>query len=353
MVFYGGDTDPAKSLLVDVGAGLTVTADISIEPGRTRSWHIRGVAIEGATGQPLAGFVISALPVDPSASRVVLMSARSDEQGRFDIPGVTPGRYWVRSGFNRMAAGVLVEVGNADLEGVRYVRNRSFRISGRVVIEGREGDLDAGTLRLGLANAGEGGAEASLKPDGTFTISANLEDGDYRFVIAPILRSPSAVALQQSPAIDGSSAFLQNAYVKSIRSGEGDILNQPFTLRNLSDNPVMVIINTNGGVIEGRVISERQELVGRAFVALIPASPVPVSRRPDRYKSAFTDAAGRFRISALPPGEYKLLAFEEFTESGLWMTPEFANAYEGRTHTIRISEGGKEVVEVTAIRVNR
>jgi hypothetical protein len=278
-----------------------------------------------------------------------------------------------------MAAGVLIEVGNADLENVRYVRNRSFRISGRIVIEGREGDLDVNSLRLGLVNLGEGGAEASLKPDGTFTISANLEDGDYRLAIAPILRPPSAAVLQQSTAIDGPSASLQNAYVKSIRSGEGDILNEPFRLRNVSDNPVMIVINLNGGVLEGRVVTGRQEPADRAFVSLIPASQVPVSIRPDRYKSASTDASTFSHAKAVlgtrrNPYELKLTVSitrrhlkEVCSEGamlgrdehdgccaagdmyGAWQDPLFLSRLEGLGRAVRIDDGAGLTLEITTV----
>jgi hypothetical protein len=80
-------------------------------------------------------------------------------------------------------------------------------------------------------------------------------------------------------------------------------------------------------------------------VALIPESPL-LRVRDDLYVSASTDAAGRFHLRTIAPGDYKLFAWE-YVEPGAWHDPQFLAPYEQFGEPIRINEGKNPEARVT------
>src|SRR6202030_2834833 len=97
-----------------------------------------------------------------------------------------------------------------------------------------------------------------------FTVSASA--GDFRINIAPILNVASARS--QPPAA------LQNAYVKSIRLGNTDVLNGPIHLDRQPSAALEVVIATNPGALNGQVVKS----------AVGPAADVPVVLIPDNRR---------------------------------------------------------------------
>jgi hypothetical protein len=345
LVFYGGETDFQKSRPVEIGSGGNVGAiDIPIEAGKTRALRIRGVAIDGVTGRPLAGFMLNAMPEDASPTLVVSVGTAADPNGRFEISGVTPGRYRLRTGFSLDPVGMLVEVGNTDLENVQYVRNTPGKVFLRVAVEGRANDTDVDLLPIGLRIPGGSVKGAPVSPNGIREVSGRLDEGNYQVVVGPMFLSEDASV----PSGFTVPASLKNAYVSSIRMGNVDGLKQELEITGSADRSIEVVISPNGGTLEGLALSERGEPVAGAFVALVPTAPVPASQRPDLYRSAHSDSRGRFQFAAIPPGEYRLLAWE-YVEPGAWKSLEFLSAYSARGKNVRIAEGSRERVEVVVL----
>ena len=78
---------------------------------------------------------------------------------------------------------------------------------------------------------------------------------------------------------------------------------------------------------------------------------IPESGLRFRVDHQFTpsDAAGRFRFEAIPPGDYKVFAWEE-VERGQWQDPDFVRNYEGAGKPVRIEQGGtKDGFDVASI----
>jgi hypothetical protein len=345
LVFYGGETDFQKSRPIEIVSGGNAGAiDIPIEAGKTRALRIRGVATDGVTGRPLVGFMLNAMSVDGNPSHVVSVGTAADQNGRFEISGVSPGKYRLRTGFSLDPVGMLVEVGNTDLENVQYVRNTPGKMLFRVAVEGRENDPDVNLLPVGLRIPGGSVKGAPADPSGNREVSSRIDEGNYQVVVGPMFL-PEDAAVPSGFTVPPS---LKNAYVKSIRMGDVDGLKQELEITGSADRSVEIVISPNGGTMEGLALSERGEPVSGAFVALVPTALVPVSQRPDLYKSARTDSRGRFQIAAIPPGEYRVLAWED-VEFGAWKSPEFLSGYAARGKIVRIAEGSRERVEAVVL----
>jgi len=94
--------------------------------------------------------------------------------------------------------------------------------------------------------------------------------------------------------------------------------------------------------VSGSVVDSTKP-VENASVALIPGA----SDRRDLYKTAITDAAGRFRLTGIAPGDYTLFAWSDVPNSA-WLDPEFIKQYEDRGKPLHIEEGSAVNAQLTA-----
>jgi hypothetical protein len=237
---------------------------------------------------------------------------------------------------------VRFTVGDADIENLTIVTRPSFDISGSIAVEGRTGNnTDLANLRITLRRDPPRDEPASSSygaplPNGTFTLAGAA--GDFRINIAPILNlMPSRVHLTLPTA-------LQDAYVKSIRLGNADVLNGGLHLERQPSSPLEIVIATNPGALDGEVVKEKPEPVGDISVVLVP----DVRGRTELYRTVPTDSSGRFHLDRLSPAGYKVFAFEE-VEDGDWYDPEFMRAYENRGTQVHIAEGAVERVRIPVI----
>ena len=84
----------------------------------------------------------------------------------------------------------------------------------------------------------------------------------------------------------------------------------------LVQNPIQIVIGTDGGSISGSVLASVSGTMPNAVVALVPDA-FDLRNRSDLYRSATTDAQGNFRSASVAPGNYKLFAWE-WAEPDAW-----------------------------------
>ena len=175
--------------------------------------------------------------------------------------------------------------------------------------------------------------------DGTFTISGIVPNQDYRVFVNPIL-----LPLGNQPA--PTPPALQNAFVKSVTLGgmQADLLNTGFRMTTQAGQQLVITLGNNAGTLEGRVMNGREPVLG-ATVVLIPDS---AQRFHINHKVANTDQAGHFKIFSVPPGDYKLFAWEDI-EPFAYTDPDFLRKYENLGVSIKVSESQNMMVEARLI----
>jgi hypothetical protein len=109
-----------------------------------------------------------------------------------------------------------------------------------------------------------------------------------------------------------------------------------------------VVLGTNAGSIEGRVLNENKQPVDAAVVGLVPASAAARGFRMDMYKTTSTDGAGKFEIRGLPPGDYKIFSWEDVDKASI-VDQDFIRLYESAGKVLHIDEGDKPTVDLTVI----
>jgi hypothetical protein len=185
-----------------------------------------------------------------------------------------------------------------------------------------------------------GTPQSAVQTNGSFCL-ANVAQGDYRMYVPPLLNTfqwGTATVPQQ----------LQNTYIKSIRLGGADVLSDGLHLSTAPREQLEVVIG-NGGRLDGTVVDDKRTPVVNATVALVPNA---LRKRIDLYRTTTTDTNGRYKMQGVPPGDYRVFAWED-VERDAWQDPAFLMAIEGRGAGIAISEGGQANVDLLVIPVGR
>jgi hypothetical protein len=143
----------------------------------------------------------------------------------------------------------------------------------------------------------------------------------------------------------GVSDFSGIHYLKEVRFNNVSILDAP--ARMSTSGNLDILLSSNSGQVIGRVLDEQSKPVAGAVVVAIPNTS---RERPDRFKrfGSETGSTGRFVISGLAPGDYKLFAWEDI-EANSFYDPEVLKKYEQRGTPLRIVEGSRETLDIKVI----
>jgi hypothetical protein len=74
--------------------------------------------------------------------------------------------------------------------------------------------------------------------------------------------------------------------------------------------------------------------------------------RGDLYLSAKADRDGKVRIKSIPPGDYKLFAWESIEENS-WFDPEVIQRFEPKAKSIHVGESSNQTMELRVIPSSR
>jgi hypothetical protein len=100
-------------------------------------------------------------------------------------------------------------------------------------------------------------------------------------------------------------------------------------------------------VLEGRVLRAGQP-ASEITVGMLPNAEIARGFRTDMHKTTLTDSAGKFQLRGLPPGTYKIFAWEEADKDAI-MDLDFVRGYEEKGTRIEIADGEKKIIELNVI----
>jgi len=353
-IFYPGTPDPRLATIIDVKPGADLRG-VDIDASAVISPRVRGrvvgipAAVTANAGDPVRLRVdMRPLTATLNTSAAQAPSASIGSNGNFEITNAAPGRYMLTATAGNLSGRVLVEVRDRDVQGVVVPLQTGFNLSGRLVIERTspiKPDPEVASLRVVLRTdpllPGAATYGVAVQADGSFAIPSGILPGDYRILVTPILVSPTAPDATP-PTV---AAPLANLYVKSIRMGDLDVLNDRLHIESQPQEAISIVIGSNPGTLSGRVMDESQKPASGATIVLVHDNGL---RYRVNEKTASSDSSGRFEFSNVPPGSYRLFAFESI-ERGVWQDPERMRPFEGRGVAIRVEDGGKASIDVPLI----
>src|SRR5688572_10076075 len=252
--------------------------------------------------------------------------------GTFEISNVIPGSYnltAIQQSQGRVLSGrTRVDVSSSGLDFVGVDLRYGFTISGQFEAEGQaSAQFRLNGLRVQLSpteNLPFGQAEAEVDDQGKFTLT-NVGAMSYRLTVN---------------GLNGGSYLVSGTY------GSTEALNGALQI-NDEGSRLVLRLGFAPGQVAGTATNQAGQPFGAATTVLVPSA----RNRMDLYRTATSDQQGRFTFSNVPPGDYKVLAWEDVPR-GAYTDPDFLKNYEDRGRSITIDKGETETVQIAVIPAN-
>jgi protocatechuate 3,4-dioxygenase beta subunit len=333
--YYPDALQPLNARRIVAMAGSEETR-LDIRPQKSATWTISGRIVRT---EPIIGewptqlfYLYSDNPTAPLEGKTVPATV-DPESGRFEIHNVLPGSYELvvadeNLGPERQAGRAFAVVGNEDRPGVSLVLRPLMELKGRII------GLEHATLPRSLtlfpiaeraAYSISSGRTAGVDEDWNFTLKDLMDGGSFRLELAGL------------PA---------NYCIRDIRQGTRSVLDNGVVSASSPAERIELEVSGNCGAIEGAVsnIPRGAQNVG---VVLVPDSH---RANVELYKYASVDAQGRFTMTGIAPGSYKVFSWETY-QPQLREDPDFITSYEDRgTHVVVTESTQVPDVHVTLIR---
>ena len=329
--FFPGTGDVAAAAAVDVAAGSQLRGlDLTLR--RRRTVYVRGrVAGWQSSGrQRVMLFLRPRGAAAPSMNR----PGGVDPNGNFEFRGVAPGSYTLvaavpERGRGGLTARLPVEVGNANLENISLTLNPPLNVAGRVRADSQTpvslARVEVSLRALEPVMSGPSTPSARVQADGTFSF-ASVSPDEYMVTL---------------------SGLPDGFYVKVVAAGGQNVLLSGIDLNPGNAGGVEILLSPHAGQVTGVVQNDQQEPVAGGAVVMVPQEK---ERRglAQYYRTASADASGRFTVTNLDPGQYRVYAWREM-EAGAYFDPDFMRPVENQGEPVNIREDGREEVKVRVI----
>uniref|UniRef100_Q020K2 Cna B domain protein n=1 Tax=Solibacter usitatus (strain Ellin6076) TaxID=234267 RepID=Q020K2_SOLUE len=239
---------------------------------------VRGVLLN-PNGDPVAKVAVALW--EPGPRRNAFVQAVSNPDGVFELPSVPDGEWRLSAESDRALAEQWITIKGRDLSALKLRLTPPFTVSGKVIVETREGMPVPVPPRVTLIKQHNG----KILLQGQSIVEADgATDGGFRFELYP-----GSYRVIPGPPPPGF-------YVESVRAGETPVLEE---LELSAGSPGLTIVyKSNGGTVRGAV-----EKCGTGQVWLIPQQGPP----PRNYFAA-CNTEGRFEFTAVRPGDYYAVA---------------------------------------------
>jgi protocatechuate 3,4-dioxygenase beta subunit len=323
--YYPGVFDPSEATPVEVASGAEMR-NVDLRLRKARTYRVSG-KVNDVSGKPGQNVMVMLMPA--AQETMGFMGRNSgpvrNAEGTFDIGGVVPGTYMLiaqrMGGPNERSIGRQeISVSNANVEGVVVNMTTGFEVTGTVRVEGKT-KLSTESLRVMLEPQSSGFIPMGSPPgtvtaEGTFKLE-NIAAERYRVNVFP----------------------QTDAYVKVVRVANQEMKDGIVDFTSGAAGPIEVVLSTDGATVEGTIQDSKSRPTATVVVALLPDAPN--RDKYHLYRQSVTDNAGAFSWKNVPPGSYKVFAWEEI-EDGAWMDPAFIARYENDGKSVSLKEGGQE-----------
>lgn len=327
VTYYPNGIDESAAVPIRLEAGASFpAADIQIQ--KVRVFGISGRVVDSVTGKPVAEADVNEYPADAQMDlRDLGRQVRTGADGAFSIGRLAPGEHILNVFARQVVSPNLksVIVVNKDVDDLTLEVHPGFDVAGQVSFSEAGPVLPARPMvtlrRVSLAPIGSPAGPVSQ--DGNFSVTG-VTPGLYEVALSPIP--------------DG-------AYIQSVR-----LDNQDVTGRQVTVSPgarLEIVLSPRAAQVGGTVRDREGKAMPGATVTLWkPGFPPPALY--DATRVTQTGADGRFAFSGVPPGEYRLAAWDQI-ENGLAQYPPFRIQFDSSSTQVKLAEGARENADLIAI----
>jgi hypothetical protein len=322
--------------MIALGSGEKIE-DLTITIAKLKTSRVRGRILEN--GAARSGAVrVMLLPVDESVdsnwSRVL-----DSRDGNFDFRAVKPGSYFLTAltlgGGTVLGGRRQVEIRAGENEQFDLPVSQGAEISGRLTVAGVDTNgANLSSFTVALQPKASGPIDRVVTPPNILspTVGANVEaDGTFSF--RDVVPWDYSVVVSRVPRIYMKSAVLNNE----------NALDRGIRLMSSEPRRLEIVLGTDTGRLDGRVLDANAQNVSGARVVLVPEA----RQRRDLYAVASSSMTGRFQMD-VPPGRYKVFAWDGPPE-GAWNDPDFMKQYEKQGTSVDIGSEASEYLEIKVI----
>jgi hypothetical protein len=276
------------------GPGVDATIQRSGEKNREGDFEMRDV--------PLGSYRLSASAHAPR---------KDAENGTIDF----------NSGGDALVASMPLEVGNSGMERARISLVPGADVAGQVTLEGE-----------------------TPPASGLGQIEFSSEDLSRRFYLRKDLKVNLTLPRGLYTMYFRGPAAL---YIKSIRNQGRELIKEGLRIAGSGKLPLEIVLASDTGSVEAAVLDSDDKPLAGATVVLIPEPDLRA--RVDRYRTCATDQYGRCTVEHVPPGQYKLFAWED-AEPEVWFDPEFLKDVESKGEPVTVKSGATESAKLHALK---
>lgn len=360
--FYPGVPSASRGAVVTVASGQDRTGvDFSLSPMKTVSVSGTLIGPDGA----VASTALHLMPAgDATLSELETSATMTDQQGAFTFLGVPPGQYSVtvlrtpRSPSSpasptspatnaddpTLFAETAVTVGNRDVSDLVVPVQRAARIAGRVEFDGTRDRPDAAMLK---------GIVVTLE---RVDAIASMTGGDTSPVAPPSGHADDTGAFKTAGAPPGHYLVrvgaLRGWSLKGAIADGRDVSETPLDLRTADVNNVVVTFTDRPTKLAGRVLTSDGTPDADALIIALPVDQRAWSDdgvNPRRVRSTHAARNGSYTITALPPGDYSVVAIHEDTTPD-WQDPRVLEGLARSGSDVRLAEGDTRLQDLKAVR---
>jgi len=343
-VYFGNADDFSSADTIQLAAGQTVQAAISLIE---QAYY--PVKVPVANLPAGAGIIVSVSPQGRKGPGYSL-----GYHGDGQIEGLLPnGTYTIEaSSSGRIAATGLVNitVKGGAVEGPRLIMLPNHAIPVEVKEEFTSPE-DSGSPGASLR-----GPKTGLKGPKTYP-TLYLDSADD-------VVEHRGVSLQSSPSARDDSLLIDNVppgrywvrvrstrgYASSVTSGGIDLRHEPLVVP--SSGPIEITMRDDWAEVDGTVEGMgaiRAESANRSGLFSPEVYFVPQPDNPGEFRDARVAPDGKINSAQVPPGLYRVLAFDRPHSDLAYHDPEVMRAYEAEGQLIRLAPGPNEPLRLQVI----
>jgi uncharacterized protein (DUF2141 family) len=295
--YYPSAADAADAQPVEMAAGAEVRG-VAIRLRKSRVVRVSGRAVAAADSTPVAEVSLVLQPLGRGAKTI--------NDGRFEIEAVPPGRYWLETVPQQIvAARIPLTVAENDVSGI------VFPIGNGATLDCKVRGADTGTI--------------ALTPVGR-NLDSRLE------LQISAARFYNLLPLAYDIEVNG---LPKGSYVKGITFQGRPVVDWTVDLSAGSGGDLIVEVSPDAGEVSGTI-----DKAG-AVVQIWPSDG-------STARSTRSGPHGEFRFDSLPPGDYRVLAWQDLDDDLAQYAP-FRAAFSADASTVHVGERGHERVEPRTI----